>query len=135
MVDKKLAPYAILLLRIICGIALILHSAYLKIFVFTMDGTIQFFESLGLPWWGAWITLIIEISTGIMLILGIKPRLGAIIAIPGLLGATWAHSGNGWLFSNTGGGWEYPLFWTLSLLVIALAGDGKMTLISTSNKE
>lgn len=135
MIDMKLAPYAIFLLRFMTGVALIAHSAYLKIFVFTMSGTSQFFVSLGLPGWLAWITLFVEIISGIMLIFGLKPRLGALIAIPGLAGATWAHSSNGWLFSNTNGGWEYPLFWTLTLVVLVLSGDGKWTLIPSVKRE
>ena len=44
--------------------------------------------------------------------------------IPVLLGATWVHSGNGWLFSGEGGGWEFPLFWAVVQVVIALLGAG-----------
>lgn len=85
-----------------------------------MSGTVAFFESIGLPGLLAWVTLLVEIVTGAMLIFKIKPHLAATAAIPVLLGATWAHSSNGWLFSNAGGGWEYPLFWTMTLLSIAL---------------
>lgn len=112
--------YAFLVMRLTAGIALIAHSLYLKIFVFTLPGTIQFFESIGLPGPLAWITLMAEIASGFMLIIGYKVRYAAVGAIPFLIGATWAHSGNGWLFSNTGGGWEYPLFWTMTLIAIAL---------------
>lgn len=135
MIDKILAPYGILLLRLTAGIALIGHSAYLKIFIFTMSGTSSFFESLGLPGWMAWATLIIEMISGSMLIFGIKPRLGAFIAIPGMSGAVWAHSGNGWLFSNVNGGWEYPLFWTCTLITLVLSGDGKWAILPTSNRK
>jgi putative oxidoreductase len=131
MTDKILAPYGIFLLRITTGIALLAHSAYLKIFIFTMPGTSSFFESLGLPGWMAWATLIVEIVSGTMLIFGIKPRLGALIAVPGMSGAVWAHAGNGWLFSNVNGGWEYPFFWTCTLVALVLLGDGKFTLIPT----
>jgi putative oxidoreductase len=41
-----------------------------------------------------------------------------------LLGATWAHAGNGWLFTAQNGGWEYPAFLTVAALVQALLGDG-----------
>ncbi|WP_447739473.1 DoxX family protein [Pseudomonas laurentiana] len=108
------------LLRLTAGIALITHSLYLKVFIFTMSGTVAFFESIGLPGLLAWVTLLVEIVTGAMLIFKIKPHLAATAAVPVLLGATWAHSSNGWLFSNAGGGWEYPLFWTMTLLSIAL---------------
>jgi putative oxidoreductase len=34
------------------------------------------------------------------------------------------HGKNGWLFTNKGGGWEYPAFWIVGLLVLAALGDG-----------
>lgn len=124
MIDPKLAPLGSFLLRLTAGVALLAHSAYLKVFVFTMAGTAKFFESIGLPGSLAWVVLLVEIFTGVMLLIGFKTREAALAAVPVLLGATWAHSRNGWLFSNAGGGWEYPLFWTLVLIVIALIGDG-----------
>jgi putative oxidoreductase len=45
-----------------------------------------------------------------------------------LLGATWAHAGNGWLFTSPHGGWEYPAFWTVALIIQALLGDGAFAL-------
>ena len=42
-----------------------------------------------------------------------------------LLGAVFTvHIHNGFFFTNTGGGWEYPAFWTVALVVLALVGDG-----------
>ena len=46
------------------------------------------------------------------------------LLLPVLIGATWAHAANGWLFSNEHGGWEYPLLLTVVALVQALLGDG-----------
>jgi putative oxidoreductase len=45
-----------------------------------------------------------------------------------LLGATYVHLGSGWVFSNEGGGWEYPAFLTLATAVQALLGPGKFAL-------
>lgn len=123
------------LLRLTAGIALITHSLYLKVFIFTMSGTVAFFESIGLPGLLAWVTLLVEIVTGAMLIFKIKPHLAATAAVPVLLGATWAHSSNGWLFSNTGGGWEYPLFWTMTLLSIALTEWQSTKVVASSDVE
>jgi hypothetical protein len=39
-----------------------------------------------------------------------------------------AHAVNGWLFSNAGGGWEFPAFWAATLVVQALLGDGAFAL-------
>jgi putative oxidoreductase len=38
------------------------------------------------------------------------------------------HGKNGWMFTNKDGGWEYPAFWTVGLLVLALLGDGSAAL-------
>ena len=62
------------------------------------------------------------------MIAGVFTRYVAIAMLPILLGATFVHSGAGWLFSNEGGGWEFPAFWAIALLVQALLGDGAFAL-------
>ena len=124
MIDQKTAPYAALILRVALGVMFIAHSLYLKVFVFTVPGTVQFFESLGLPGEAAYLTIGAEIIGGVLLILGVGTRWVALALIPVLLGATWVHSGNGWLFTNQGGGWEYPLFLSVVAVVQGLLGDG-----------
>ncbi len=128
MIDTKTAPYAALLLRVSLGVMFIAHSLYLKVFVFTMPGTVQFFESLGLPGFSAYLVLVTEAVGGIALILGVQTRLVAVALIPVLAGAMWAHAGNGWLFSAQGGGWEYPAFLIAAAGVQVLLGDGALAL-------
>ncbi len=124
MIDTKTAPYAALILRVALGVMFLAHSLYLKVFVFSVAGTVGFFESLGLPALVAYLTIAGEIGGGIALILGIQTRLVALAMIPILLGATWVHASNGWLFSAEGGGWEYPLFLVVAAVVQALLGAG-----------
>ncbi len=125
--DPRTAPYAALLLRLALGTMFIAH-ALLKLLVFTLPGTAQFFESLGLPGGLAYLTFGAELVGGVLLLLGVKTRWVAAALVPVLLGATWAHAGNGWLFSAPNGGWEYPLFLTLAAAVQALLGDGAFAL-------
>jgi putative oxidoreductase len=127
MIDPRTAPYAALLLRLALGTMFVAH-ALLKVFVFTLPGTVQFFESLGLPAALAYATIAAELVGGAMLILGIGTRWVAVALIPFLLGATWVHLGNGWLFSAPKGGWEYPVFLTIATVVQALLGDGAFAL-------
>ena len=115
-------------LRVSLGIVLIAHSVYLKLFVFTLPGTAAFFGSLGLPEAMAYVVFAIEGIAGIALVIGFKTRWFAALVIPVLLGATWAHGANGWLFSNANGGWEYPLFLTLVAIVQVFLGDGSYAL-------
>ena len=114
-----------LILRGSLATVLLAHSLYLKLMVFTLAGTAQFFSSIGLPESLAYIVFAIEAVAGVALLLGFKTRFFSALVIPVLLGATWAHANNGWLFSNTGGGWEYPLLLTLIAVVQIGIGDGK----------
>ena len=119
--------------RVALGSVLLAHSVYLKLMVFTLPGTAQFFDSIGLPGFLAYAVFAIEAVAGIALILGIKTRVFSALVIPVLLGATWAHSSSGWLFSNAGGGWEYPLLLVVMAFTQVALGDGKYALTGSSN--
>ena len=127
MLSTPLEPYAALLLRIGLGVMALAHGL-LKVFVFTIPGTVGFFEQLGYPGTLAYGVIIAEVVGGLALIAGVGTRYVALLLIPVLIGATMTHAGNGWVFSNEGGGWEFPAFWTLTLLVQALLGDGAYSL-------
>jgi putative oxidoreductase len=123
MNESRNAATAALVLRLSLGTMFVAH-ALLKYFVFTLSGTAQFFSSLGLPGVLGYATFAAELVGGILLIAGVKTRVVSLALVPVLIGATWAHAGNGWLFSAPNGGWEYPAFWTIALVVQALLGDG-----------
>lgn len=127
MNDTQLTAYAATLLRVSLGVLALAHGL-LKILVFTPAGTVGFFASLGLPAFLAYATIGIEVLGGLALIAGVFTRYVAIAMIPVLLGAAVVHSGSGWLFSNQGGGWEFPAFWAIALAVQALLGDGAFAL-------
>ena len=128
MIDQKAAPYAALVLRVSLGLLFLAHSL-LKLLVFTLPGTAGFFQSLGLPGWLAYVTACVELTGGIALMAGFYARYVALGLIPILLGAiVTVHGANGWLFSAPGGGWEYPAFWAMTLVVQFLLGDGVWTL-------
>jgi putative oxidoreductase len=121
-------PYGIALLRISLGVMLVAHSVLLKYFVFTLPGTAQFFVSIGLPGALAYVVFAMEAIGGIALILGVGTRAVAAAIVPVLLGATWAHAGNGWVFSNPNGGWEYPLYLSVLAAAQVLLGAGAFAL-------
>lgn len=127
MTTHSNADYAATVLRVSSG-ALFLAHGLLKVNVFTVAGTVGYFESLGLPGVLAYLTILAELVGGVALILGVGTRLAALALIPILLGATWVHSGNGWLFSAEGGGWEFPVYWAVVLAAIALVGKGAFAL-------
>lgn len=128
MIDTKTAPYAALILRTALGVMFLAHSLYLKLFVFTLGGTAQFFGSLGLPTFFAYVVFAAELGAGVALILGVRTRAVALASMPILLGAAWVHWPNGWLFSAANGGWEYPAFLAAAALTQALLGDGAYAL-------
>lgn len=124
MINTRTVPYAALILRLTLGILFLAHAC-MKLFVFTPAGTAQFFGSIGLPPALAYVVIIWELAAAIALILGIWTSLAALIIIPDLMGAILAvHLHSGFFFNNPNGGWEYPAFWAIALVVQALLGDG-----------
>ena len=128
MIDARTAPYAAALLRVSLGAMFIAHALILKHFTYSLPGTVQFFESLGLPAALAYATFWAEFIGGVLLVLGVGSRWVALALLPVLAGAAWVHAGNGWVFSAQNGGWEYPVFLIAASLVQALLGDGRYAL-------
>ena len=63
------------------------------------------------------------------LILGVATRWVSLALVPILLGSIVVpHGAAGFFFSNAGGGWEFPAFWAVTLVVQALLGDGAFAL-------
>lgn len=111
------------LLRISLGLMFIAHGLILKFFTFTLAGTAQYFASIGLPGPLAYAVFAAETVGGVLLLLNYRTRWVALGLIPVLLGALWVHVGNGWVFSNAGGGWEYPVFLVVISAVVALQAE------------
>ena len=127
MTTQSNTDLAALALRLSSGVLFLAHG-WMKVSLFTIPGTVAFFESLGLPGFFAYLTILAELGGGLLLIAGIAVRLVSLPLIAILLGSVWAHAGFGWTFSNEGGGWEFPLFWTVVQGVIALLGAGAYAL-------
>ena len=112
------------------GVLFLVH-ALIKLLVFTPAGTAAVFESLGLPGGLGYLTIGVELVITVALLLGIYARWVGLVGVPLLLGTiVTVHGANGFGFANAGGGWEYPAFWALALVVLFLVGDGKWTLRS-----
>ncbi|WP_168787846.1 DoxX family protein [Paraburkholderia aromaticivorans] len=130
MSDTHTAPYAAFVLRLALGIMFATHGLT-KLLVFTPAGTAKFFESVGFAGWFAWPIIAFEIVAGLMLLLGVYARSVAALAAIELFAAATVHFGNGWMFTNANGGWEYPVFLAVAAAVLALAGDGAFALKPT----
>jgi putative oxidoreductase len=125
MINTNTAPYGALVLRLGLGVMFIAH-ALLKLLVFTLPGTVKFFEMVGYPGFVAYGVVAAELIGGGLLVLGVYTRWVALALIPVLLGAALVHAPNGWVFSAPNGGWEYPVFLAVASLAQALIGDGAL---------
>ena len=117
----------ITLLRMALGAMWISH-ALLKLLVFSLPGTAQYFASIGFPGLLAYPVFAAELLGGGAIVLGLYARQVALALVPILTVAAWVHLPNGWVHTSPGGGWEYPVFLIVASIVLWLLGDGAATL-------
>ena len=121
--NQSMKSIGVGLLRIHFGVILLAHG-WLKVSIFTVDGTVNYFASIGLPAVIAYLVIFGELVGGLAIILGIQTRLASLFTVPIVLGAAIVNSGNGWLHSANGGGWEYAASLTVIAVAITLMGSG-----------
>ena len=122
------AQHAAFVLRLSLGVMYVAHGA-MKLLVFGAAGTAGFFEAIGLPGILGLATMYGEMLGGLALILGIGTRLVSAALIPVLIGSIlFVHGDKGWVFSEPGGGWEYPAFLVAASVVQILLGSGAFAL-------
>ena len=119
--------YAALILRLTLGVMLLAHGL-LKVLVFTVPGTVQFFQSTGFPGALAYVVIAAELGGGLLMLGGVATRWVALALVPIMLGAASVHWHNGWVFSAPNGGWEYPAMLAVLFVVQALLGAGAFAL-------
>ena len=129
MIDTSSAPYGVFLLRVALGVMWISH-ALMKYVLFTIPGFAGFLSSLGMPPELAWPVFLAELVGGILIVTGVYARHIALLLIPVMVAAMSVHIPNGWVFSATGGGWEYPAFLIVTSFALWLIGDGAFALRS-----
>ena len=134
MNEKHQVDYAALILRLSLGTMLLAHGL-LKVLVFTLPGTAQFFTSVGFPGWLAYPVVAMEVGGGLLMLGGVATRWVALALVPVMLGALSVHWGNGWGFSGANGGWEYPALLAVLMLGQALLGPGAYAIGALGGKE
>jgi putative oxidoreductase len=121
------SEWAAFVLRMSLGVLMLAHGLT-KLFVFTLPGTVGFFESVGFSGLLAYPVTFAEIIGGALLIVGLQTRWAALAMVPVLLGATSVHWGNGWMFNAPNGGWEFPAFLAAAALTQFILGtDGALS--------
>jgi putative oxidoreductase len=125
-VDPVLARYGIFLLRIAVGVDWIVH-ALLKTYR-GMNTHEALLAKNGITPLLAWPTFSVELIGGCAILLGWYTRQWSAFLLVFLAVVVWVKWPVGWLYSNTGGGWEYPLFWLMAQAALVLAGSGAFAL-------
>lgn len=118
-------PYGVALLRISLGVMWIAH-ALLKLFVFTLAGTAQYFSSMGFPGFLAYPVFAAELLGGLAMVFGFYAPQVSLALVPIMATAAWVHLPNGWAHTSPNGGWEYPVLLTVASIALWLLGDGAM---------
>lgn len=128
-VDQSSAPYGVFVLRVALGTMWIAH-ALMKYVLFTIPGFAGFLAKVGFPAELAWPVFLAELAGGVLILTGVYARHVALLLVPVMAAASSVHIGNGWIFSNAGGGWEYPAFLIAASFALWLLGDGAFALRS-----
>ncbi len=111
------------LVRIVCGLFMLPHFASKFSATGLSTGTVAFFAKAGFHPPELWLLLAAaaELGTGIALVLGLCTRwaaLGAAGVMAFAVCALQLVKGFGWTWNT--GGYEYPVFWGLCSLAVAL---------------
>jgi len=125
-VDPAYAAYGIFVLRVAVGFDWIVH-ALLKTYrgMHTHEALLA---KNGITPLLAWPTFSVELIGGCAILLGWYTRQWSALLLIFLAVVVWVKWPVGWLYSNAGGGWEYPLFWLMAQAALVLAGSGAFAL-------
>jgi putative oxidoreductase len=131
-VDATTAKYGVFVLRVAIGIDWIAH-AFLKISR-GMNTHEALLAKNGITPLLAWPTFGLEVVGGVAILLGWYTRQWAAFLLVFLAVVVWIKWPVGWGYSNTGGGWDYPLFWLVAQAALVLAGSGAFALSRASQR-
>lgn len=111
----------LLLIRVTAGIVFMVHG-YQKLS--DLQGTVGFFDGLGMAAFFAYVVAVVEFLGGISFIIGYGSKIaGVLLAIVMLVAFFVVHLPNG--FSVSAGGYEFVLALFGAALGIAFAGPGR----------
>lgn len=130
-----LTPYTYPLIRFVAGAFLIPHG-WAKIVGGQVTQTAQGMAKMGLEpaTFFAWYIGCLELFGGVLLAVGLLTRVVAAQVVGFMMVATFfVHWGNGFFWPK--GGYEYPLFWGMVALVIAIRGGGALSIDSKIGRE
>lgn len=132
---KALEPFAWPLIRVTAGLTLVPHGYY-KLFVSGVAKTAAGFAHLGLePAYPlALYIACLEFFGGLMLAAGLFTRVVAVLVVGFMaVAVVHVHWPNGYFWPNKG--FEYPLFWGLVCVALAIRGGGRYSLDAKIGRE
>jgi putative oxidoreductase len=125
-----------LLLRAVVGVTMIAHGLNHWLGGGRIDGTARWFSGLGLRYGKlqAWLSVATEVGAGLLLLVGLFTPLAcaAVISVM-LVAGVLAHRPNGFFVFRDG--YEYVLVLSVTSLVLALLGPGRLSIDHVSGIE
>lgn len=118
---EKLKPLALLLLRLAIG-AIFVHYGYPKLFVHTHE-SVAWFSQHGFPGYFAYISGVLELFGGLLLIVGLFTRIAGLLLAAEMAVALWkVHK----LFSDPMAiqNYQFPLMMAVGSFALAALGAG-----------
>ncbi|MGH3349160.1 MAG: DoxX family protein [Nocardioides sp.] len=118
----------LLLARLLIGAVLIAHG-WQKFVTYTIDGTAQSFEVMGVPApaAAAIFAAVVELIGGALLVLGLLTPVAAALIVLDMVGAFWfAHRSSGVFVGE--GGWELVAVIAALAIALAVAGPGRASI-------
>lgn len=118
----RVQPLALLVLRLVLGAIFIAHG-YAKLFG-GMSHFVQTAHGLGLPGWLGYLSGCAEFFGGLMVLLGLATRVGALFIFGNLVVAIWKVH----LHQPLKGGLEFPLSVAAIAFALIFLGGGPISL-------
>ena len=118
--------WALCIVRLLMGTTFLLHGSQKVLGLFGgpgLEGFANFVSSMGVPKILGYAAAFFEFFGGALMLLGILTEIGALMAIPVMIGAmVLVHAKNGFFIQN--GGFEYSLNLLILALVLIIGGPG-----------
>ncbi|KSU86968.1 DoxX family protein [Priestia flexa] len=116
-------------IRVVLGLTFFIHG--LSKFQGGIDGTVGFFESIGIPGFMAYVVAIIELIGGVAVIVGLGTRIVAALFVFVMLGAIFTAK----LGAPFVGGYELDIALLAMSLHLVFAGSGALSLDQLLRKD
>ena len=121
----RLQPLALLVMRVALGAIMVAHGAQ-KIFGGGMQNTERIVSGIGFPWWVTYLVAVTELGGGVLVLVGLLTRLGALgIFVELCVAIAKVHWKSGLRGPN---GFEFPMACAAIAFALIFFGAGPISL-------